>query len=321
VDTVLIDFDGVNYTATKAGDIYTRTFTGLAVGTYNYRWYANDTSNNWNNTGTQTYTINKTASTVNLLLDVTDANITVEVGSTVNITGQLITGENIVELYQDGVLINSGTTPLQNLTLFDTLGTYNITVTYPATENYSSSTETHFVRVIDLIPPAYSNINEPTDPATYSPTATYHFNITWTDNIAVDTVTIEFDGINYTTTKNGDVYNRTFAGLAATHNYTWFATDPIGNQNDTGVLTYTINKAASAVNLLLDVTDANITVEAGSTVNITGQLITGESIIELYQDVTLINTGSPPLTNLTLFVTIGTYNITVSSRHHNTTEL
>jgi len=225
VDKVIIEFDGVNYTdATQAGSIYTRTFTGLAVGTYNYKWYANDTFNNQNQTGVQTYTINqaadsvnlylngnlnqnvsityetqsnatatatsnteqlfrdgisvsnpeittlaagtyayktnstgntnytasagityyltvdKAASAVNLLLDGSDANVTVEVGSTINLTGQFLTGESTIELYQDGILINSGSSPLTNLTLFNTQGTYNITLTYPTTENYTTHT-------------------------------------------------------------------------------------------------------------------------------------------------------------------------------------
>lgn len=58
ISTVLLEFNGVNYTATNlAGDLYNVTLTGLSDGTYNYKWFANDTLGNINNSETGSYTI------------------------------------------------------------------------------------------------------------------------------------------------------------------------------------------------------------------------------------------------------------------------
>ena len=46
IDTVLLEFNGVNYTASlESGTTYMKNFTGLDVGSYTFRWYANDSIN------------------------------------------------------------------------------------------------------------------------------------------------------------------------------------------------------------------------------------------------------------------------------------
>jgi subtilisin family serine protease len=161
------------------------------------------------------------------------------------------------------------------------------------------------VRVViqDTTPPQYSNPQEPTDPSVYSPSATYNFNITWTDNFAVDQVILEMNGVNYTASKSGDTYSMTFSTCQSsgggggggripvicsigfnpllgflpfakkkkyrflslilsalmfsllfaenakaespclstgTYYYKWYAKDTFGNQNSTGIYTFTV---------------------------------------------------------------------------------
>jgi len=68
---------------------------------------------------------------------------------------------------------------------------------------------------LDTTPPQYSNINEPQDPSVYSSSATYNFNITWTDNVAVGQVIFQIDDKNYTNLiKTGDVYSLTIPACA-----------------------------------------------------------------------------------------------------------
>jgi len=69
---------------------------------------------------------------------------------------------------------------------------------------------------LDTTPPQYSNIKEPIDPSVYNPSATYNFNINWTDNVAVDDIILEMDWVNYSyksgqLTKVGDIYSLTFS--------------------------------------------------------------------------------------------------------------
>jgi len=62
VDTVLLDFNGTNYTATNLGDVYNITLTGLSAGVHWYTWCANDTLNNLNCSQEGTYTIEQNSS-------------------------------------------------------------------------------------------------------------------------------------------------------------------------------------------------------------------------------------------------------------------
>ena len=56
IDTVLLEFDGTNYTAYAYPDsVFSYQFTGLAVGQHTYKWYMNDTSDNWNSTPSHSY--------------------------------------------------------------------------------------------------------------------------------------------------------------------------------------------------------------------------------------------------------------------------
>lgn len=107
---------------------------------------------------------------------------------------------------------------------------------------------------VDAIMPQYANILEyPTDPTTnYSSSAQYRFNITWTDDIAINTVILEFNGINYTDiSQNGNIYGKTFTGLnGGLYSYRWYANDTAGNLNVTTLLTYTINESNVAFNIV-----------------------------------------------------------------------
>jgi hypothetical protein len=159
---VLLEFDGINYTTTNASSAYTKTFTGLAAGTYNYRWHANDTSNNWNSTDSFSYIINKADSTINLTLNGVAGNITIERTGSANLTSTLVTpSSGTVAIYENGTNIGSGSSPLTVPRTYNTNGLYNITTTFAGNSNYNSSYETHFITAQDTIPPAtITNLNE-----------------------------------------------------------------------------------------------------------------------------------------------------------------
>jgi len=57
--TVFLEIDGTNYTATNLSDVYNAS-ASLTSGTYDYYWHSwgNGTSNNYNNSGVRSYTVN-----------------------------------------------------------------------------------------------------------------------------------------------------------------------------------------------------------------------------------------------------------------------
>jgi hypothetical protein len=98
--------------------------------------------------------------------------------------------------------------------------------------------------------PQYSNlIATPAMPVSYSPSGVYSFEATWTDDVAVTEVKINFDGVDYivpmSATPNVYVFNPPSALNAGTHSYYWWATDGV-LATQTPVQTYTIDKAAAS---------------------------------------------------------------------------
>ncbi len=303
--------------------------------------------------------------------------------------------EYIIEVSEINVSINSlDPRPQFNITALSVSGNTDFTWRVRTTDvrgdvRYSTLT----LRVLnDSAAPTYSTISESPAPATYAPGQAYTFNITWSDDVSLNQVILEFNGVNYTSlSENGNTYGRIFTDLSAgSYSYRWYATDHPSNQNDTGELIYTISpasdevsltinshlnqdvnitygtestatatstsgthqlfrngiliegssdtstlaggtynytanstgnqnytsnagqthtltveRAASAVNLLLDGNDEDINIEETTLIEITGELITGSSELEYYDNEILISSGQRQ------FNTSGTYNITL----------
>lgn len=152
VDTVLIEhnFSGTltNYSVSgNSGPEYYYNYGYIATGTYSWRSYANDSSSNWNLTDQFIYEIIQDQSNdqIHLTLNGLEDNKTYTYGNNVNVTSWKDFPEGNLELYRDGSLIDSGTTPNDHNVL--PAATYNYTLIYPNTQNYSSGSKTYFATV------------------------------------------------------------------------------------------------------------------------------------------------------------------------------
>jgi hypothetical protein len=340
VNQVRLEFQGMNYTPSSNGNEYYYSISRLAAGNYTYRWHANDFIGNANQTSTRTFTVAKGTSAVSLILNGTDGNLSTAYPVYINASASRTTGDNTaIYIYRNGTQIASGLSPIYNRTQYTTAAMYNITAYYPETQNYTASSDTHWLTIQDTTPPGtisglaerstgttwiYWNWTNPTDsdfaaailyrngtnvantsnnyynatrlsPSTtyqltvrtkdttgnvnttnvsdsattqdgvapqysnirdqnntaHTPSGNYQFNITWTDNVAVNEVTFEFNGINYTNpTKTGDLYYISMSNLAAgSYSYRWHANDFFSNTNSTGTRTFTVAKGTPAVNI------------------------------------------------------------------------
>ncbi|MBI1969966.1 hypothetical protein HYS48_04695, partial [Candidatus Woesearchaeota archaeon] len=259
VDKAWVDWNGTNYSQTDGfiGNVSSNYFfnrTPLAAGIYAYRWYANDTSNNANRTEEQSYTVNKAAGEVNLTLNNTRGNITIEVGSTIPLNLSKITGDTAPsgELFRQGVKINFGALPLSNLTTENVLGLINITGRQNESQNYTEDTETWFIRVVDTQKPNVTNM-QPANGTTlrHSMDTNISINVTVLDNIGISIVYANvtfpngtFSNFNSMTDPNADnVYNFTITDVSQLGKYIvrFFANDTSNNINDTESIFFYVN--------------------------------------------------------------------------------
>ena len=166
----------------------------------------------------------------------------------------------------------------------------------------------------DTTPPSVTSLTEdPSDPAIYSLNAVYEFNTTITDASTISSVQLEFNGVNYTASATGNVYNATISNLAVgTFNYRWFANDSLGYTNNSETGTYTVNQQGGEVNTFINGTRSNFSANNGTANQdryLNASLINGTGNIQLYVNGSLYNNGTSPIFNITN-LSIGFYNIT-----------
>jgi hypothetical protein len=158
VDTVLFEhnFSGsfVNETVTSVSDFYSFNISDLNAGSYSFRWFANDTASNLNNTNQFTYIVNKAQSNINLDLNGSSNNLTINQYQNIALSANIITpSSGNIRILRNGIEILTGSNSISDVFSFNTPGLFNITAMYDETTNYNSSFETYFVEVIDITNP------------------------------------------------------------------------------------------------------------------------------------------------------------------------
>ena len=155
-------------------------------------------------------------------------------------------------------------------------------------------------------PPTWS-LNTSQTPATYSSSNLSQFNVTWQDNVAVNTVLIEIsnsssvvvDNASMTNSYGGSIYN--YSVVLPAGSFTWksYANDSYGNWNVTDNWSFTISKASSQIHLALNGTESNKTYTYPDFVNATAWIQTPSGANgTLFRNGTVL--GNPrTLTNLT----------------------
>jgi len=160
--------------------------------------------------------------------------------------------------------------------------------------------------VKDTLAPLYFNLTEtPAEPANYTPLQNYEFNATWIDSgVGVDSAWIEFNGTNYSASKNGNVYNFTKSNLGAgVYYYRWYANDSLGNLNWTELLNYTISKATPNLGISFSPSSS---VTVGTETTATGTGCPSQLVCMLYREGT--NVTNPDVATLAVGSYLYSYN-------------
>ncbi len=107
--------------------------------------------------------------------------------------------------------------------------------------------------ILDNTPPQFSSLVEnPSNNSAYLYGQSYKFNSTITDNTAIGSFFIDFNGTNMTTgiVSSGSVYTFTKNDLAVgTYYYKWWANDSYGNINSSGTTSYVVGMGNSSTNM------------------------------------------------------------------------
>ena len=147
----------------------------------------------YNTTGNQNYTnattsalvliVNRATGVVYAWINNTRANAAIPNG-TLNylLNGTLPTGSGSIILIKNGTTINSGTSPISNLTNFTSPGDYNITASYAGNENYTAASERWTLTVMN---PSGVVVNQTAITVNSSQTELVVTNITLLQNVTI----------------------------------------------------------------------------------------------------------------------------------------
>ena len=301
IATVILDWNGNNYTANKNGDIFYYNLTGLSAGTYSYRWFANNTAGESAYSDTFVYDIGKNSSASFVLtLNGTEGNRSysrywvASFMASLNIPGKTI----ILSSSYPGMNVYNDSSAVYYVGSLDVLGLFSLNAVWNGDENYTGASKTYF---FDSQGPQYSNlVTSPLDQTTYEPGTKYYFNVSWAD-ATLDEVRFEsnFSGSkkNYTKSTNPKVYNDSnlfwvnISDLSAKDFvYTWYAKDSLNNWTATNQRIYRVFKG-HALNLYSPFTEVpNGTTTVFNCYSLSNQIDIGD--FKFYRNSTLINNTS-----------------------------
>jgi hypothetical protein len=244
---------GSDFTLYRNGTVISNNSVhSLGVGSYNFTVIRADQSNYSKVESEGIVVVNQVNSNVALVLSELTENISINVGATINLNCSADSLEAPIYLYADGILINSGTSPIGNSTNYGDIGLFNVTCSYTASQNYSASSETYWITVEDVIAPSFTE-SPGTQTIEYGSAFVMQINVT--DNVAVANYTID-DG-NFTINNSGYLQNDTLLALG-TYELNITANDTSGNVNsivfnvtvqDTTVPSFTQNPSGSILEL------------------------------------------------------------------------
>lgn len=154
---------------------------------------------------------------------------------------------------------------------------FNTSVTDSAGVYTSSNVS---VTVQDISAPVFTaNSTSPSAPTQYAPVKNYTFNVTCTDNVAVDRMVFEWNQTtNYTNIGGGQVSNQSSGGYGITFTdvvpgnltWKWYSRDGSSNESATGLGVYNITKAYNPMVIYFNGNAASsYTLAQGNTINVT----------------------------------------------------
>lgn len=162
--------------------------TTIGAGNYEVNITINDSVGNINSTLWKV-NITKMGTSVKTYLGDLRSNLTITNNTNVWLNATLTNMTGVLRIFINETAINTGNSPLSNLSGFNITGIYNITGQFNGDANHEASYETWWLNVtgqVDIIPPVVI-ITIPFMNNTNTNNATQEIDYTATDNVALDT--------------------------------------------------------------------------------------------------------------------------------------
>jgi serine protease AprX len=217
-----------NYTMTNISGTYHYNTT-LPAGDFFWRSHARDSSHNWNTSDTWYFSVSRAVPNLTLLLDGIDGNLSINQSGSANMTAYLSIPGNL-SLYINSSLVDSGPSPLENVSVFPGSGLLNITAVFGGDQNYSQADATHWLQVNDTSPPNISSV------------------------LVFPPLILEGEDIQVTATVNDSGLSSVWYNIS---NQSWYETVPAGNTSNLNSTYNTSNLTTGSYSLVIYANDTS----------------------------------------------------------------
>jgi len=119
----------------------------LGAGSYNYSCQIYSDENYTYADSNSTFIVNKATGSVFVYANNSHSGLAVTANTSIWLNATLQNGVGNILLYNNGSLINDGTSPIGNLTNWTNTGLYNVTVIYAGNENYTFTSDMLWINV------------------------------------------------------------------------------------------------------------------------------------------------------------------------------
>jgi hypothetical protein len=305
VDTVIFEWNNTNTTVnTYFGSEYFVNRTDISGGNYFYKWYANDTNDNWNSTNLLTYTVNRNTRTINTTFDKISPQ---PYGTGLNVSCIVSNGTNdgSITLYRNSTNVTS--TEMNVLTILPA-GNWEYTCNISSGVNYTNASGVGYFTIDRVTPSGHQ---------TASPAWTNNYgtetNVSCYLDVGDNETSLTLERETFTVATGVQPFEVIILG-GGSYNYT--CRYP-GSQNysssilDSDILT--INRLSTSTKLYINGSDTDRNFKQGVTVNFTVTVDVSGKLVKLYTNFTGWNipSGVTPLYNYTILnYDDRTYNIT-----------
>ncbi|MCX8178702.1 MAG: PQQ-binding-like beta-propeller repeat protein [Candidatus Aenigmarchaeota archaeon] len=235
------------------GNEYYYVTNNLKPANYVFRFYANDSADNWNKTDQWVYIVERNSTQIRLYINNSESDITLPLQSFVNITAY-IDMNGLIKVHSNltGWQTQEGIGVVENITQLIVKGKYNVTAEFLGNENYTYSSKTLFLTAEDFSSPYYTFSIQNNSWIGVGHSILLAAN--WSDNYDLDYAWLEtnetgvwktqsYVDINLTSGQTWSNFSWSNSSIPAGTVIAWriHANDTTGNENYTDTMMFAVN--------------------------------------------------------------------------------
>jgi hypothetical protein len=314
IESALLEWNNVNETMIKVGSGKSAVFyinkTDLADGTYTYRVWVNDSSQNWGVSEMRVITIDTTPPTITFVPPTPNNEVTNDTFAYINVTSDEGLNQSLLEWSgANESMQGSGQNWFLNKTNLPN-GNYTFRVwgeDYAGNWNVTEERWVYINASEDLVPPLLEFVPPTPDNASFVSATSVTINVSHVEDNP-DTLVLNWNGVNETYSYSGSSTAITKTVTEGTYTYYVWANDTLGYSSQTETRTFTVDTTPPTIDYAAPTPADGASLSVTQvTINVTHTETYPDTLVLSWNGVNETYPYSGTSTAITKTVTTGTY--------------